>query len=309
MDSIKILASGMYLPQNIIDNEKLNKKFLLEENWIYKRTGIKNRFKIADENIVDLAIKATQNLIEKQNIDIKKVDLIITATTSSNRLMPGISFEIQKEFNIPNCMCLDVLAGCSGYINAFDIARKYIALNEANCALIIGTEVLTDYLSEEDISTSILLGDGAGALLLGKSETEKTYSSYIESQGQEGDILTCYSESKIYMNGKKIYKYGISETAKNVNKLLEKSNENIENIKYIVPHQSNARIMEKICENLKIDKSKMYIDIEEVGNTFCASIPIALSKMYDKNLIKENDKIILLGYGGGLNTGSILLEI
>ena len=111
------------------------------------------------------------------------------------------------------------------------------------------------------------------------------------------------------MDGKEIYKYAVTETVKNIKNILKTSNTDINEIKYIVPHQSNVKIMNSIISRLKIDISKMYINIENVGNTFCASIPIALNEMYEKKLLQEGDKIILLGYGGGLNTGSILLEV
>ena len=111
------------------------------------------------------------------------------------------------------------------------------------------------------------------------------------------------------MKGKEIYKYAVTNTIKNINELLEKSNENLENIKYIIPHQSNTKIIKSINTRLKIEKGKIYTNIKNIGNTFCASIPIALNEMKEKNLLKSNDKIILLGYGGGLNTGSILIEI
>ena len=133
--------------------------------------------------------------------------------------------------------------------------------------------------------------------------------SNIKAEIDEDEILTCKVNEKIKMNGKEIYKYAVTNTVKNINELLDKSNEKLENIKYIVPHQSNTKIMKSMMSRLKIDESKMYMNIKDTGNTFCASIPIALNEMFDKNLLHEGDKIILIGYGGGLNTGSILLEI
>ena len=123
------------------------------------------------------------------------------------------------------------------------------------------------------------------------------------------EILTCTSEDKIQMDGKAIYKYAITDTVKNIEELLQQEKEELRNIKYIVPHQSNIRIIKQIAERLKIKEEKIYTNIEQVGNTFCASIPIALEEMFEKKLLNQNDNIILLGYGGGLNLGSILLQI
>ena len=191
------------------------------------------------------------------------------------------------------------------------ILQENILLSgEVENALVIGVEVLSKYINPNDIGTAILLGDGAGATLIGRSkEQKKKYGVKIESEAERGQILTCHTNQKIYMDGKSVYKYAVSKTVENIETLLRENNEEMKNIKYIIPHQSNTRILEKIGEKLQIDSSKMYVNIQEVGNTFCASIPIALDEILEKRFITKGDKIILLGYGGGLNLGSILLEI
>lgn len=298
----------MYLPKQVIDNSYFNSLFNLDENWIYKRTGIEKRYWAPEEKTSDLAIKAVENLINSNNIDLKKVGLIIVASTNYEDSMPGISFNIQKKFEIENCMCLDILAGCSGYINAIDIARKYIELDEIEQALVIGVEKLSKYIDKTDINTAILLGDGAGATLIGKA-TNKLYAKNIESIGKQGDILTCKENKPIYMDGKKIYKFATARVADNINSLLKNSGLDIKNIKYIIPHQSNLRILTSMAEKINATTEQMYINISDIGNTFNASIPIALDFVVKKELLKQNDKIILVGYGGGLNLGSILIEI
>ena len=308
MNSIKIIASGMYLPRNEIDNSYFNRKFDLDDNWIYQRTGIKKRYWAEDENMSDLAINSVKDLLNKNNVDINKIGLIIVTSIKFEDAMPGISFKIQKELNIKNCMCMDILAGCSGYINGLDIARKYIELNEVEYALVIGVEKNSKFLAKDDINTSILLGDGAGATLVGRAEN-KLYAKNIESIGQQGEILTCKENEKIYMDGKKIYKFGTARVAENINNLLGKQNLNISDIKYIVPHQSNLRILHSMADKIGAKEKQMYINISNIGNTFNASIPIALNEMMKNKLLKENHKIVLVGYGGGLNLGSILLEI
>lgn len=310
MKNIKIVATGSYLPQNKVDNKIIANELKITEEFIYKRTGIKTRYFSEDETIDKMAIECVHNLIEKNpHIDIDKIDMIVVATTSTDLLMPGISYKIQEHFNIKNCMCLDILAGCAGFINAVDIAKNYIAIEKANEVLIIGVDILSKITDKSDISTAIILSDGAGAMLIKKTEDEKQYESSIISEGQKGNLLVNKLNGKIKMDGKEIYKYAVTETVKNVKKILKVSNINIDEIKYMVPHQSNIKIMNSIASRLKIDISKMYINIENVGNTFCASIPIAIDEMFEKKILKEGDKIILLGYGGGLNTGSILMEV
>ncbi len=308
MNSIKIVASGMYLPKQEIDNSYFKDKFNIDDDWIYQRTGIEKRYWAKDENTLDLAIKAVENLKEKSKFDLNKIGLIVVASTNYDNAMPSISFEIQKRFDISNCMCMDILAGCCGYINALDIARKYIELDEIEYALVIGVEKLSKYLNQDDVNTAILLGDGAGATLIAKAENKK-YANNIQSIGQEGSILTCKENEKIYMDGKKIYKYAITKVTKNIKELLQRENLDIKKVKYIIPHQSNLRILTSLAERIGAIQEQMYINITNVGNTFNASIPIALNEVIDKKLLNENDIIMLVGYGGGLNLGSILIQI
>ena len=309
MNSIKILGSGVCIPKKEVLNCDLATRFNISSQYIYERTGIEKRFFVENETIVNLAINAVNDVFSKIEFDKRKIDLIIVASTSTNKLMPGISYLVQKELQIDKCMCMDILAGCSGYINAFDIARNYITLGKANYALVIGCEVLSNYIDKNDLGTAIILADGAGATLIGKTEDKKIYDSLLESNGMKSEILTCTANEKIKMDGKSVYKFAITDTVHNVKEILKNNNLTLNDIKYIVPHQSNIRIIQSIAERLSVSKEKIYTNISEVGNTFCASIPIALNEMIEKGRLQKNDRIILLGYGGGLNLGSILLEI
>ena len=302
---MRIVASSSYLPSKKVLNEEIEKKLNLETNYIEKRTGIKQRYFVQNETIEEMSIKAIEKLINAAKIDVQEIDMIIVATTTTNNLMPGISNYIQKYFDIKKCISFDILAGCNGYINALDIAQMYIKSGKVNKGIVVGVDILSKYTDEKDVGTAIILADGAGATLIEKSENE--YFSNIEAIPDKDDILTIKSDEKISMDGISVYKYAVTETVKNINQLLEIANEKIENIKYIVPHQSNLKIIKAISNRLGTEK--IYTNIQNVGNTFCASIPIVLEEMQKKNLLKTGDKIILLGYGGGLNTGSILLEI
>ena len=207
LNSIEIIQTGMYLPKEKITNSQIEKSLKLEEGYIQKRTGIENRYYATKEKIEDIAYKATKEIFSK---DIKKEDigLIITATTSTDLLMPGISNYIQKKLEIEKCICLDILAGCSGYINALDIARLYLQDDTIKKALVIGVDVLSKNLKDDDVATKVVLSDGAGAILLGKNLNQsKKYESNITSEIDSKGILTAKTEDKIYMNGKEIYKY------------------------------------------------------------------------------------------------------
>lgn len=310
MKQIKIIATGKYLPEKEIANNELEEKLNLDSDYIEKRTGIKVRYYAEKETIEELAIKATKDMFKKnKNIDKQTIDMIIVATITPENYMPGIANKIQKEFQIKECNAYDILAGCNGFITAFDIASTYIQTNRAKRILVVGVDILSKYTNPEDIGTAIILSDGAGAVLLEGTEEEKVYSSYITSIEDNNEILKCNRNEYIFMNGKEIYKYAVTEPVKHIKKLLEKTHTGLEEIKYIIPHQSNKRIMTAIASRLKIDLSKIYINIENIGNTFCASIPIAIDQMLENKLIEKGNKVLLLGYGGGLNTGVILLEI
>lgn len=306
MESIQIIGRGKYIPDTKIDNKYLENIFNKKAEYIYEVSGIETRwYEDKDISIEEMAYMASIEALKNGNISKDDIDYIIVAVSSSNRIMPGISYKVQEKLGIKQCMCLDILGGCNGYINALDIARNYIALGKINNALVIGVDKLSEVIDSLDFSTKILLGDGAGATVIAKSNNKKSYYSYIESKGEGSDLLVYKAGEKIKMQGKKIYKYAVKDVPNVINKTLNLANLNINEIDRIILHQSNQRIMDKIAESLGIDKKRLYSNIKEIGNTFCASIPIALSEVD----LKENEKILLCGYGGGLNTGCIIMDI
>ena len=310
MSNIHIVSNGIYFPKKQIKNDELEKILNLESGYIEKRTGIKNRYYAINETIQEMAVGAVKSIFISEN-EKKNIDLIISATTSTDMLMPGISNYVQKKLGLSPCICLDILAGCGGYVNAFDIVKVYMDSRNISKALIIGADKLSEIIDKKDIGTAVVLSDGAGATLVEKEEStyQKIYMSNIKAEEDKNNILTYQYGQNVYMNGKEVYKYAVTRTVENINELLEKAHITLQDVKYIVAHQSNLKIMKSIASRLHIEMEKMYTNIQERGNTFCASIPIALHDMQKKGLLKTGDKIILLGYGGGLNTGSILMEI
>lgn len=293
MKFMKIAKTGVYLPELKIENEQIEKELQLELGYIQKRTGIKTRY-YTNKTQEYMAKKLIQNMFNQQNIKntttdtTKDIGLIIVSTTTPTQYMPGIANVIQKELNIQSSISLDILAGCSGFINALDIAHKYMEVSQIKKALVVGIEQLSKFVDEKDVSTAILLSDGVGGVLLEKTDEPKTYFSNIESTIDDNEILTCKEGQKISMKGKEIYRYAVTETVKNIEKLLNDANETLENIKYIIPHQSNLKIMKSIEIRLgESAKNKIYTNINNKGNTFCASIPIALDEMYTNRIVTK----------------------
>lgn len=315
MIGIKIISTGSYLPKRRVENKVLADYFSVTEEYIEKRTGIQTRYYAEkEETIATMAVEAANRTVATWG-EKEKIEAILVATTTTDQLMPGIAFQVQSELQAiglcdKRCICLDILAGCSSYVNAFDIARNYIAIGKIKNALVIGVDKLSAYLDERDIGTAIILSDGAGATLLGRgNKQEDQYNSNIWCDAQEGAILTCSQQKKIYMEGKAIYKYAVTQPVENVKELLEKNNLKSEEITYFIPHQSNKKIITSIANRLGLKESQVVMNITQVGNTFCASIPIALDEMRRKKVINKDDRLLLLGYGGGLNTGSIVFTI
>ena len=306
MSGIKIIGRGKYLPKQEITSADLSKKFNVTEEYICKVCGIKSRwYGSAEDTLENMAYKASLDAIKNENINCNDIDLIIVATTSSNKVMPGISYLVQSLLNIKDCMCLDILAGCNGFVNAFDIAYNYIEIGKINTALVIGVEKLSSVVDSNDMSTAILFGDGAGATIITKSNKLKKYYSKFKSQGQDSECLTYEVGKKLTMDGTKVYKYAVAEVPKIINETLCMADLKIEDMQNIVLHQSNTRIMNSIAKKLKIANNRLFSDIESVGNTFCASIPIALTEID----LQEGQHLLMCGYGGGLNTGCIVLEV
>ena len=249
MSNIRIVGNGIYFPEKQIENNELEKILNLENGYIEKRTGIKNRYYAIDETIQDMAVEAVKILISSEE-DKQDIDLIIAATTSTDMLMPGISNYVQKKLNLFPCICFDILAGCGGYINAFDIAKTYIDSRNIKRALIIGVDKLSEIVDKKDIGTAVVLSDGAGATLIEKEEITthpKMYISNIKAEEDKNNILIYRYGQNVYMNGKEVYKYAVTKTVENINELLEKANISLHDVKYIISHQSNLKIMKAIA--------------------------------------------------------------
>lgn len=325
MKKVKIVGFGHYCPDNIIKNKDIRELVDTSDEWIIKRTGIKER-RISDgEGTVDLAYKAALKVLNNSKCNKDDIDLIVVATTSPDKIMPSTACSIQGLLGCKNAAAFDVSAACSGFVYALIVASSLIRTTDKKRALVIGSEVLSRFVDWKDRSTCILFGDGAGAAIIeGNNEKEGILSTCFLSDGELGakalvagelELNTPFAkesiEEKKYikMNGGVVFKFAIDILPKVIKELLDKSNEDISNIKYIVPHQANLRIIEEAAKRLKIDKNKFYINLDKYGNTSAASVPIALSELYEKGLVKKGDKIILAAFGGGLTWAGALIEI
>ena len=255
----------------------------------------------------------------------ESIDIIIVATTSPDRIMPSTACSVQSVLGCINASAFDISAACSGFLYSSIIANSLLKCGEGKKALVIGSEVLSRIIDWTDRNTCILFGDGAGAAVLEITTNDESgiISTYFGSDGNKGlkalnanqfSISTPFSNSNlerkqfIEMDGREVFRFAISIIPKVIKELLKKSGESIENIKYIIPHQANSRIIDDAAKKLNLNRDKFLINLEHYGNTSAASIPIVLSESIEKGLIKKGDKIILVAFGGGLTWSGLLIQ-
>ncbi len=322
MTNTKILGTGSYVPKNTLTNNDLKAFVETNDEWIYSRTGIRERHMVTDEYTLDLAYNASLKAIEDANIDKSEIDIIIVATVTPDFAFPAVSNLLQARLGIEGITAFDINAACSGFLYAMQIADKMIKSGAFNTALIIGAETLTRLTDWRDRNTCVLFGDGAGAMVIGKSAKNHIQDIITGSQGDTEMLLYCKNpelkdpqinavseQDHIHMKGREVFKFATRIMPKTVNDLLTRNNIGIDDLNCIVAHQANMRIIDKSARNLGVDMSKMYVNINKYGNTSSASVPIAIDEAIKTNFLKKGDLFITVAFGGGLTWAGALIEL
>lgn len=319
----KIKSTGSYVPEKIITNDMLSQYVDTSDEWIRSRSGIEKRHFSEGENTSDIAAKAALNILENGNINPLDIDLIIVATVSPDYTTPSTACLVQSKIGASRAVAFDLSAACSGFIFSVSVADKFIKTGVYRNALVIGAEVLSKHLDFNDRSTCVLFGDGAGGVFLEKAEEGGILTEEMGSDGGRGMSLICAEkkashmfnnaqvaeDSFLHMDGRAIFDFATRQTPKCILRLIEKSGVSVEQLKYVIPHQANARIVEIISRKTKIPLEKFYMNISEYSNTSAATIPIALNEMMQKGLLQIGDYILMAGFGGGLTWGGLLIKI
>lgn len=302
---LKLIKTGSYLPDNKVSNKYFEEYLDTTDEWIKKRTGIENRYISKNEDVLDLSIKSVKNL-KLDKFDLEKIKLIIVSSLSADYIMPSISSAIAGFLNIQNVFAFDINMACTGFVGASILAEKY--LNEGDYAVVIASEVLSKYTDFSNRESAILFGDGSACVLYKKTSDEFYYDNgtvYSKDLSLIGKSLN-KEETFINMNGKNVYRFTMEYIPKSINKTIEKSKYNVSDLDYFVLHQANKRIIEGISKRFgSIDK--YYLNLNRYANTSSATIPICLDEMNKKNLLNNNKKIILSGFGGGLNYATCII--
>ena len=323
--SYKILLTGVgsYLPKKKCSNEILSNFVDTSDDWISKRSGIKNRHFVADgEKTSDMAFFAANKAIENAQISKNEINLIILATTTPDNTFPSTATLVQKKLEI-NAVSFDIQAVCAGFVFALSVAKSMmIEGNYKNC-LVIGVDSMSKLLDWKDRSTSVLFGDGAGAVILQKFKNVNCnyddwgiLSNIIHSDGQYYDLLKTnggvsvnQKSGFIEMEGKEVFKHAVDKLTSSLNEALLASDKNIDELDYLVPHQANQRIILAVADKLKIDVGKVISTVKDHGNTSAASIPLALENAIATNKILNGNLIGLHAIGGGLSWGASIVRI
>lgn len=292
---------GKYIPKTEITNKWLSKKIRKSEDWIYNRCKIKTRHWVLDESVTDMAVLASEEALRNSNINPGDLDLIVCNTIESQFIFPGCSQQVHGYFKLDtNIPSFDINVGCSGFVYGLHIINKL----PYEKVLFVCSELQSTFLnvSPSGRDSSILMGDGAGAIVWDKKNGFKLIDSIVFSDGRKVDKLYGSRKYSPHMEGGVVFKNAVSRMREMVEEIFSRNKESLEDIKYIVPHQANGRIVEHLGRLFKTNK--IFSNIEKYGNTTSATIPIALSEMD----LKKGDKIILVSFGTGFTWGACLIE-
>lgn len=323
MKFAKIAALGTYVPETVISNSWFTDKIDTQEEWIVSRTGImERRFAAKNEFTSDLAIKAVTNLLlNYPAIQISDVDFIIVATTTPDQVMPNMASRVQDHFKIAKAGSIDIGAACAGFVYGIILAKGLIAAGLHRKVLVIAAETLSKFTDYSDRSSCILFGDGAGAVLVEASEKSGILKSVNGTDGSHGKDLylsqnravinneRVFANGKIYQNGKVVFKWAVQQMSLKVLELIKINRIQPDDLTYVILHSANLRIIEAVADATGIPLSRMLTSIEKFGNTSSASIPLAWDIAARAGKLKKGDKVLLLGFGGGLTYAGVIIEI
>jgi len=323
--SVRIAGLGCYLPETVLTNRDLEKMVDTSDEWIVTRTGIRERrIAKADEASSDLAIDAARKAMADARVEPKDLDLIVVGTATPDYPFPSTATVVQNKIGATNAAAFDVAAACSGFIYSLTIVHSMIVAGKARRALVIGVETLSRITDYQDRATCVLFGDGAGAAVIEECEQgEGILSTYIKSDGTYADLLyqpvggsrTPLTEERIRdrehfikMKGDGLFKYAVKAMVDAGEMALREANVKASDIDFVIPHQANLRIIEGVRSRLGVPPEKTIVNIDRVGNTSSASIPIAFCEARDQGIIKRGDLILMVAFGGGLTWGAVLLK-
>ena len=320
-----ITGWGMCVPETILTNDDLSKMVETNDEWIRDRTGIRERHIVHEgQTTASLAVDASLKALQIANLRPTDVDLIICSTSTPEHIFPATACLVQDRIGATKAGAFDLLAACSGFIFAINMAAQSIRSGAIQNALVIGSETLSRFVDWHDRSTCILFGDGAGAFVLQASEMPGgVLSAVMHSDGSGGDLLIVpgggskhpASEATVQagkhfieMDGNEVFRFATRVMAQATRETLEIAGIKLDDVKWIIPHQANIRIIAAAARGLKMPMDRFIVNLERYGNTSTASIPIATVEAAEDGRLQPGDKIVFVGFGAGLTWGALAAE-
>ncbi|MCG7334286.1 ketoacyl-ACP synthase III [Sporosarcina sp. ACRSM] len=303
-----LIGIGKYVPPAILTNADLEKRMDTSDEWIRTMTGIEERH-IADESIntSDMAYNAAVDALNNAGIKPEQIGLILVSTVTPDKPFPSVATMIQERLGAKNAAAMDVSAACAGFMYGAVTAKHFVEAGTYDYVLVVGVEKLSKVTDWEDRNTAVLFGDGAGAAVISKvSEGRGILSFELGADGTGGKHL--YQDRYIHMNGREVFKFAVRQMGESAESVIEKAGLTKEDVDFLIPHQANIRIMESSRERLGLPIEKMSKTIHKYGNTSAASIPISLFDDLAEGRIKDDDIIVLVGFGGGLTWGALCIK-
>jgi 3-oxoacyl-[acyl-carrier-protein] synthase-3 len=318
----RIIGTGSYLPERVLTNAQLEDMVDTTDEWIRSRTGIERRHLAAeDQTTCDLAEAAARRAMQAAGVSPSDIDFIAVGTTTPDQVFPSTACLVQARLGIAGPPAIQVEAACTGFIYALSIADKFIRLNEANCALVIGAECLSRLVDWHDRNTCVLFGDGAGAVVLAASEQPGILSTHLHANGAHADLLFYPTgpsrrhhagvsrQTAIHMQGAEVFKIAVNEMADIVDETLTAKGLKRSEIDWLVPHQANLRLIQATAKKLRFPMEQVIVTVGEHGNTSAASVPLALDVGIRDGRIKPRELLLFEAFGGGLTWGSALVRL
>ncbi|MBK8969145.1 MAG: ketoacyl-ACP synthase III [Saprospiraceae bacterium] len=317
----KITALGTYVPERIVDNHYFESIIDTNDEWIVSRTGIRTRrFASEFEYTTHLCAAAVENLVEENNVVLDDVDFIIVATVTPDQIMPSVASQVQEKLGLRHTGAIDIAAACAGFAYGIILANGLIAAGTHRKVLVFGAETLSKFTNFEDRTSCILFGDGAGVVLVEATPKGNILAGVTGSQGDGGkdlymshmrkqingqDVIT---DNKIHQNGRAVFKWAVNTVSAQMPLLAGRAGLTLNDIDWFIPHSANLRIIETLCSQSGFPLEKTLESITLFGNTSSASIPLALHRGLREGKVKKGDKLMLIGFGGGLVYAGVVLE-
>lgn len=318
---------GAYTPEYCLTNSRLEQLVDTSDEWIVKRTGIRERRIAKNQTTWQMALYAAEKALKDSGLSGEQIDLIVVSTVTPDSFTPTVACVLQDKLGAKNAMAYDMNAACSGFVYATDIADSYIKSGKAKNVIVVSVERLSSIVDYTDRSTCVLFGDGAGAVVYTASEQENgIISTYMRADGSLGHSLFAGALKEeqdpitddrtidvkhrfLKMAGSDVFRFTANAVPDSIDNVLKRSNLKAENVDWFVLHQANLRILNMVAERYGLDKEKVYVNIDRFGNTSSASIPICLAEMKEKNLLKSGQTIVICGFGGGLTYGAAVIKL